>query len=170
MSTMPEWPSLWELEPSLRPDHLFYSPKSVFFKKSQFVDDRAPASTTVDYSTPDDVAAAQCRDAAARWLLTMSLYLVPVYWVSKDKVLAVEPGTQHYQLCGSDSAHEQLFTPSGQHLGPNYDEALFAACKQIIEARTKAGAGSTQETMKDLGVSADYSFGTNAMTRGETVE
>lgn len=61
-----------------------------------------------------------------RWLLTKSLYLVPVYHV-KDSI-----DGKGWQVFGSDLAYESLWTPSRQTISNgSFIEALAAACKAV---------------------------------------
>lgn len=107
----PNWPSLWEREPALRPDVV-----------DKYGTDAIACSNPKCY-------AALCRDAAVRWLLSLG----DEWWYLK---LAFDPTnklfevTRYVEMAGgeSDIPHQSFDSPS-------LDAAIFASCAAALDAR-----------------------------------
>lgn len=104
--SIPDWPSLWEKEPGLRPDWVvvFHGHR---YTHGQIYDEEGVLTL------PDDVASSLCRDAAVRWLTNQGYVISDRYVFDPD--------------------HGELTISIGS--GDTLDDALFAACKAIIEGK-----------------------------------
>lgn len=143
-STMPDWPSLWEKEPGLRPDGVDYRPLCT----GQFHDDDCwcedeeshadsikPSYWLDDLSLediPKGRIEALCRDAAVRWLGEVKI--VPH---NGGHFQVVTYGRTPGAMSPARPTHDGgVFFPASKSL----DAALFAACKAVIEARAAGAA------------------------------
>lgn len=119
MNKMPDWPSLWELEPALKPDGL------------EYVRTAEPAYATVRGWVDDAMAAALCRDAAVRWLESQFEGAGIIAW-RIDRPTRRAAGTW---FIGYHEGYSD-FKDLGE--GPTKDDALFDACKNVIATKGAA--------------------------------
>ena len=78
----PNWPTLWEREPGLRPEH------AEPFNVERFKGDRVGRFAGLlwgDHPYTPAVAAALCRDAAVRWLATVGHQTLVIDCVGDDE-------------------------------------------------------------------------------------
>lgn len=121
MSKLPDWPSLWKMEPMLRPVEydLPLVPPQQFSRSWCFLNEKGRSISLFG----EETAAAICRDIAVRWLAEKNIDCVLTYRKGKWSVGRCDDPTHalyHLSACGHD-------TP---------DAALFAACQTVIEHRS----------------------------------
>lgn len=132
--TTPDWPALWAKEPALRPDGLSLSGAGDgacwTLEGSGWC--REYNSCSIDETT----AAALCRDAAVRWLVSLS-------WGKKRKYAGAVALFGSIVTAGTVSAHDgRVCIKTEVSSGVTHwtlDAALYAACEAEVEARATAG-------------------------------
>lgn len=115
--TMPDWPSLWKREPGLRPEGV-QSPDPL---DGRWLLDGDDPMSDIPISDRDGAVAALCRDAAINWLRGIGSITFST--------------SGHACIFMSDST---IYNPSDRwtrHGGETFDEALFNACKAVLDAR-----------------------------------
>lgn len=116
---MPDWPSLWEREPGLRP-------AGVIVKYGGGDDAGYNVRTNrVGWEpVPEEIAAALCRDRAVRWMALIGVLLIAHDRDSDAHAIYLDPRNA-----------VGFGTRLGPFKGPTLDDALFAACKAVLDAR-----------------------------------
>ncbi len=126
----PDWPSLWDREPGLRPSNLRCAPDAGEPRGSSGkpVPDCEIRLESMQWrECEDSTAAALCRDAASKYL---------AHWPDTDDF----EGPLGVEIIGSDFdwrvtllgwEEPSVFTCDTR------DAALFAACKAVLDARDK---------------------------------
>lgn len=113
----PDWPSLWKREPGLKPEGLTPADSYTGQPSMQAVSWDEGVEQT--FLPSESLIAALCRDRAARWLADQAWYAV--------KEL---DGWHFHSWIGYAWGDTGPF--------PDYDAALFAACKAKLDARVPA--------------------------------
>jgi hypothetical protein len=129
---MPNWPALWEREPELRPMDVC----STLPGDNAWVLHGASASNFMPMA--ETTFAALCRDAAVRWLAQQWLVVTPpcIFSSSPTSDWGLYRVGVHLELAWSMPEMR-----NGRRVGPRiktYDEALYAACKAVLNARQVA--------------------------------
>lgn len=133
--TDPDWPSLWELEPGLRPPEVEYNEKLVEYGIGwQLTIECRPLCPPIRAYGDAEMVAPYCRDAAVRWLAaTVGGCEVRYPEKVRGKV------THAVALSGPGCDPCDIGGDGGWFIAPTLDAALFAACRAVVEARATAG-------------------------------
>lgn len=116
-TTIPNWPSLWEREPAMRPGHGGARPDyGLDFRAGTFSwTDETVSETTI---TDHQVGLALCRDAAVRWLGALGVVEITRRESGWAVLVSIAP----------------TFAQAGGG-GPTIDEAIFKTAEWVLGAR-----------------------------------
>lgn len=119
----PNWPELWAREPGLRPDFAGYR----LVENAPWYMLAEKCSSPTNVILPGEVSDSLCRDAAARWLAERA---------KPGDLRICAPGVYNTDKFAVEMLNSD--TPTGNGcvwFGDTLDDALFAACTAVLDAR-----------------------------------